>query len=86
MFSEMFVGQLAAEVARKVIASISESGTVPKRLFDLREASVYLGRTLRGVEHMVDRGAIQVTKIDGKRQIDRVELDKLIEKSTHYQS
>ena len=49
-------------------------------MFTLAEAAHYLGRTTRAVEHLIDRGAIQVTKLDGKRQIDKAELDKLIER------
>jgi hypothetical protein len=58
---------------------------VPKRLFTLREAAAYIGRTPKAIEHLIARGTIQVTKLDGKRQIDRSVLDKLIVDSTHYE-
>jgi len=39
---------------------------LPKRLYTLKEASVYLGRTLWGVREMVWAGKIPVVR-DGKR-------------------
>lgn len=39
----------------------------------------------RSVEHMIARGVIQVTKLDGKIQIDRIALDKLIVDRTYYE-
>jgi hypothetical protein len=37
------------------------------------------------VEHLIARGVIKVTKLDGRRQIDRSELDKTIEANTFYE-
>jgi hypothetical protein len=34
------------------------------------------------VTHLVNKGKIPITKLDGKIQVDRLALDKLIEKST----
>jgi hypothetical protein len=84
MFTDQFVAELAAAVAKQVTAQMSETN-VPKRLFTLPEAAVYLGRTIRAVEHLIARGAIQVTKLDGKRQIDKFVLDKLISDRTCYE-
>jgi hypothetical protein len=84
MFTEQFVSDLAGAVAKQVIAQMSEQ-TVPKRLFTVAEAGLYLGRTPKAMEHMITRGVIQVTKLDGKRQIDRTELDKLISDRTFYE-
>ena len=49
------------------------------------EGARYLGRTPKAVEHLIDRGVIPVTKLDGKRQIDRIALDKLIGDRTYYE-
>lgn len=51
---------------------------IAPRLMDLAEAARYLGRTLSGLQHMVKRGTLPVTRIDGKVQIDRQLLDQLI--------
>jgi hypothetical protein len=52
---------------------------------DLTETGKYLGRTADAVKHMVRRGALPVTKLDGRAQIDRVVLDKLIAASTGWE-
>ena len=41
-----------------------------------------LERIASGVQHMVKRGTLPVTKLDGKVQIDREELDRLIKDRT----
>jgi excisionase family DNA binding protein len=64
---------------------MSTEGAVTKRLFTVQDAAVYLGRSVRAVDHLIARGSIQVTKLDGKRQIDRTALDKLIEANTFYE-
>ena len=84
MFTEEFISELAGAVAKEVIARMAETG-VPKRLFTVAEAAIYIGRSAKAVEHLIARGTIQVTKLDGKRQIDRAALDKLIADSTYYE-
>jgi excisionase family DNA binding protein len=85
MFSQEFVSDLANAVASQVLAKMSTEGAVTKRLFTVQDAAVYLGRSVRAVDHLIARGSIQVTKLDGKRQIDRTALDKLIEANTFYE-
>jgi excisionase family DNA binding protein len=85
MFTEQFVSELASAVAKQVLAKMTEEGTVPKRLFTVQEAAVYIGRSPKAVDHLIARGAIQVTRLDGRRQIDRVALDKLIEENTLFE-
>ena len=55
---------------------------IQPRLLDISQAAAYLGRTTSGVQHMVKRGTLPVTKLDGKVQIDRLELDRLIKDRT----
>jgi len=52
------------------------------RLMDISEAAKYLGRTVSGVQHMVKRGTLPVTRMDGKIQIDRQIVDQLIKVRT----
>lgn len=55
---------------------------IAPRLLTLTETAQYLGRTLDAVKHMATRGAIPVTKLDGRIQIDRQILDQLIKART----
>ncbi len=48
---------------------------IPKRLYTLREASIYLGRGLHGVRDMVWRGEIPVIKSKGKFFVDINDLN-----------
>ncbi len=54
---------------------------LPKRLFTLREASVYLGRTLWGMRELVWAGKISIVR-DGKRMfIDIQDLEAYVKKN-----
>lgn len=87
LFSEQFVSALADAVAAKVASELSgQHSGAAKRLFTLPEAAAYIGRSPKAVEHLIARGTIPVTKLDGKRQIDRAALDKLITSNTYFES
>jgi excisionase family DNA binding protein len=81
MFDELFIEKLASAVAKQITVQ-----TAPKRLFTLAEAGEYMGRSARAIEMMVARGTIPVTKLDGKRQVDRIALDKLISDRTYFEA
>jgi excisionase family DNA binding protein len=86
LFTPEFLAEIAGAVAQQVISQLSAQGGVPqKRLFTIAEAAQYLGRTAKAVEHLIARGTIQVTKLDGKRQIDRSALDKIIDDHTYFE-
>jgi excisionase family DNA binding protein len=86
MFTQEFIDALAGAVAQQVISQLAAQGKMrQKRLFTVPEAAEYLGRTPKAVEHLISRGTIQVTKIDGKRQIDKSALDKIIDDHTYYE-
>jgi len=54
-----------------------------KRLFNLEEAAVYLGRPVFSVRGLIWRGALPYVK-DGRRQyIDIVDLEAYIERNKH---
>ena len=78
---------LVAAIADAVAARLggSDSGRETKRLFTIQEAAEYLGRTPKAVENLIQRGAVPVTKIEGKRQLDRAALDKLISDRTYFE-
>ena len=85
--------QFGAAVVRQVVEQLRPlfpSGKacvgVQQRLFDVSQAASYLGRSEQAVRLMIHRRKIKVTKLDGKVQIDRAVLDKLIEDCTFYES
>jgi len=80
MFEQRFIDDLAAAVA----ARIPSSPPATKRLLTIPQAAEYLGRSPKAVEHLIARGILPVTKLDGKRQIDRIALDKLIFENTYF--
>jgi excisionase family DNA binding protein len=82
MFEKQFVEELANAIAERISRSPS-AGT--KRLLTLPEAAEYIGRSQKAVERLIQRGAIPVTKIDGKRQVDRAALDKIIADRTFFE-
>ncbi len=53
----------------------------PKRLFSLREAGHYLGRTEAAIREMVWSGKLPYVKIDRRIFLDRLDMDRLIEKN-----
>jgi hypothetical protein len=58
-----------------------DKGVVPKRLFTLREASMYMGRTLWGMRELVWSGLIPVVRTGKKMFVDVKDLDGYIEKN-----
>jgi hypothetical protein len=82
IFEQQFIEKLAEALAIRL------SRTAPvfnKRLFTLAEAGEYIGRSPKAVECLIQRGAIPVTRIDGKRQVDRTALDKIIADRTYFE-
>ncbi|GAB4389920.1 MAG: hypothetical protein Kow0025_18440 [Thermodesulfovibrionales bacterium] len=61
--------------------SSNGNGGLPKRLFSLKEASVYLGRTVWAVREMLWAGKLPFVR-DGKRiLLDIRDMDRWIEAS-----
>jgi excisionase family DNA binding protein len=82
VFEQQFIEMLADALAHR-IARVSSASS--KRLFTMLEAAEYIGRSPKAVERLIQRGAIPVTKIDGKRQVDREALDKIISDRTYFE-
>jgi excisionase family DNA binding protein len=80
----IFLEQLIERLADLVAARIGTGGGSTKRLMTISEAAEYIGRSRRAVEAMIARGTIPVTKLDGRCQIDRVALDKMISDRTYF--
>ncbi len=83
---DVLIDSIAERLAAQVLAHLGDPATqaTKPRLLSLPDAAIYLGRSLGAVEQLVKRGVIPVTRLDGKRQVDRIALDKLISDSTHF--
>ena len=80
--SNKIVGQMIARIVREVIDGLKDQPhetRVQKRLYTTEEAGVYLGRSKRGMEHLVSGGKISSVKHDGRRLFDKQQLDIWIE-------
>ena len=78
---------MIAEQLRSVFEPLLHPATgVQQRLFTVEQAAIYLGRSETAVRQLIQKGTLPVTKIDGKVQIDRAALDKLIADCTFYES
>ena len=53
-----------------------------KRLLTIKEASEYLGKSVKALYHMVERRQIPFVKIRKNLRFDKIDLDKWIEKHT----
>jgi hypothetical protein len=49
---------------------------------DVPQTAAYLGRSVSSVKHLIAKGAIPVTRLDDKVQVDRLLLDQLIKATT----
>ena len=82
MFEQQFIDRVADAVAERI--SRAPAG-VTKRLFTIPQAAEYIGRSPKAVDCLIQRGAIPVTRIDGKRQVDRAALDRIISDRTYFE-
>ncbi len=70
--------KVIAHIVKAVVSAIREqpvSGVIEKRLFNMDEAAIYLGRSRRGMEALVADGKISSVQHDKRRFFDRHDLD-----------
>lgn len=86
-YNSVLVGQIVAQL-RPILESYAHPAVgIQQRLFDIEQAAIYLGRTPKAVRLLISRSKLPVTKaFDGKIQIDRIALEKLIADGTFYES
>ncbi len=77
-WSEQFVKEIADAVATRVER---HSQFVQPRLMDVGDAALYIGRTEPAMRRLIREGKVRVTRIDTRVQVDRQDLDLLIEAS-----
>ena len=74
--------QALARIARAVINELRDDPPVTQRLFTVKDAGVYLGRSVRSIQTLIHIGTLPVVHIDSRTFLDRREIDKLIDRST----
>lgn len=80
MFEERFVTALAAEIAARINPQLQRrSGRPETRLFTVREAATYIGRTEQALQHLIHRREITVVRKGRRVHLDRSDLDRWIE-------
>lgn len=64
---------------------VTEQQRPPQRLYDLKAAATYLGRTVWGVRELIWAGQLPVVRSGKKIFIDIIDLDAYIEKNKSYE-
>lgn len=80
MFEERFVAALAAEIAARINPHIQRrTGKSENRLFTVKEAAAYVGRTEQALQHLIHKREIVVVRKGRRVHLDRNDLDRWID-------
>lgn len=82
--SDLFIEEIASRVAEK-LRGVVGAGTGGKRwpeVMDINTAAEYIDRTREGMRGIIRKGLVPITRIDGRVQIRRCDLDRLVERNT----
>jgi hypothetical protein len=79
-FNQEFIDRLAA-----AIVALTPAAQMTNRVMTTAVTGVYLSRSEIAVKHLIARGKIPVVTLDGKKQVDKVALDKLIDELNHFE-
>ena len=82
MFDEMFVTELASQIAAKIIPQIQNGNGKSKaqpRLLNVKDAAAYIGRTEQAVQHLIHQRELVVVRKGRRVHLDRGDLDRWIE-------
>jgi excisionase family DNA binding protein len=71
---------IAAQSSQRLAESGREAEKVRPRLFTVEDAAIYLGRTMKAVQHMIASGKLAKVKGDRRVFLDRKDLDEFIER------
>ena len=75
------IAPLVDAIAEAVALRLGKRSDLQPRLMDIEGAAVYLGRTAPAIRQLINDGKIRATRIDTRVQIDRIDLDNLIDSS-----
>ena len=82
MFDEVFVTELASQIAAKIMPQIHSGNGRSKaapRLLTVQDAATYIGRTVQAVQHLIHRRELVVVRKGRRVHLDRGDLDRWIE-------
>ena len=76
------IDAIADATARRVLAELrANPGLPPARALSVAQAASYLGRDQQAVRKLIREGKLPAVRMDGRVQIDRGDLDTLIERA-----
>ena len=82
MFDELFITELASQLAAKILPQIHNGNGKSKaapRLLTVKDAATYIGRTEQAVQHLIHRRELVVVRRGRRVHLDRGDLDRCIE-------
>jgi excisionase family DNA binding protein len=82
MFDELFITELASQLAAKILPQIHNGNGKSKaapRLLTVKDAANYIGRTEQAVQHLIHRRELVVVRRGRRVHLDRGDLDRWIE-------
>ena len=82
MFDELFITELASQLAAKILPQIHNGNGKSKaapRLLTVKDAATYIGRTEQAVQHLIHRRELVVVRRGRRVHLDRGDLDRWIE-------
>ena len=82
MFDELFITELASQIAAKILPQIHNGNGRSKaapRLLTVKDAAAYIGRTEQAVQHLIHRRELVVVRRGRRVHLDRGDLDRWIE-------
>ena len=82
MFDELFITELASQLAAKILPQIHNGSGRSKaapRLLTVKDAATYIGRTEQAVQHLIHRRELVVVRRGRRVHLDRGGLVRWIE-------
>ena len=82
MFDELFITELASQLAAKILPQIHNGNGKSKaapRLLTVKDAANSIGRTEQAVQHLIHRRELIVVRRGRRVHLDRGDLDRWIE-------
>ena len=83
MWDDKSIAELAARVAMRILAILQKAGYgvansgnwIYPRVFTVRQAASYLGRTEKAVQHLIFKHELPVVRADRRVHVLREDLD-----------